>query len=230
MSTIYQHPDGHSIDFTNNTLTVVSSDGMAVSVPMGAAGLRQLGKSLETSFTESDCAAQAGAAIAENCLDAMLAANDQTDRANLLAAALVDLATLKHHEHAAGGFAGALVAVIERGLKRIGNASQLDNIFMQNEVGRMMAERESEICNGPSNIDVDDCLICGRATEILNVGREHFAVCLPCKTYRHIGSNLFSGWKFETPGDWAKNRQILDALIEHKLAPTPAPDDAPMPF
>jgi len=181
-------------------------------------------------FSESDCAAQAGAVIAENCLNGMLDLDNQTDRANLLAAALVDLATLKHHEHAAAGFAGALVAVIERGLKRIGNASQLDNIFMQNEVGRMMAERESEICNGPSNIDVDDCLICGRATEILNVGREHFAVCLPCKTYRHIGSNLFSGWKFETPGDWAKNRQILDALIEHKLAPTPAPDDAPLPF
>jgi hypothetical protein len=116
MSTIYQHPDGHSIDFTNNTLTVVSSDGMAVSVPMGAGGLRQLGKSLATSFTVTDCAAQAGAAIAENCLDAMLAANDQTESANLLAAALVDLATLKHHEHAAAGFAGAMVDVIEHGL------------------------------------------------------------------------------------------------------------------
>ncbi len=150
-------------------------------------------------FSESDCAAQAGAVIADNCLNDMLDLDNQTDRANLLAAALVDLATLKHPEHAAAGFAGALVAVINPGRK-----PDTENDFR--------------------------CFQCDDLTTILNVGREHFAVCLPCKTYRHIGSNLFSGWKFETPEDWAKNRQILDALIEHKLAPTPAPDDAPLPF
>lgn len=104
-------------------------------------------------FTESDCAAQAGAAIAENCLDEMNASDDQADHANLLAKALIDLPKLKHHEHAAGGFAGALIDVIERGLRTIGTAAQRDNISMQNEVGRMMADRESESCNGPSNIE-----------------------------------------------------------------------------
>jgi hypothetical protein len=112
MTTLYQHPDGHSIDFTDNTLTVVSCNGMAVSIPIGPDGLRQLSKP----FTEADCAFQAGAVIAESCLDAMLATDDQTVAAKVLAAALVDLATLKHHEHTAAGFAGALVAVIERGL------------------------------------------------------------------------------------------------------------------
>jgi len=109
MTAIYQHPDGHSIDFTDNTLTVVSSDGVAVSVPMGVGGLRQLANG----FTESDCAAQAGAAIAENCLDAMQIAIDQTECVSLLTDALIDLTTLKHPEHAAAGFAGAMVEAIE---------------------------------------------------------------------------------------------------------------------
>lgn len=48
MTTLYQHPDGHSIDFTDNTLTVVSNDGMAVSIPIGPYGLLLLGDKMES--------------------------------------------------------------------------------------------------------------------------------------------------------------------------------------
>jgi len=194
-------------------------------------------------FTESDCAAQAGAAIADNCLNGMLDLDNQTDRANLLAAALVDLATLKHHEHAAAGFAGALVAVIERGLKRIGNASQLDNIFMQNEVDVMMAERESQI---DSDAMLDDtgrmlsefmvrqkriryarnentCPICGGGTVFLNVGSDHYETCPDCKKSLHYGENLHSGWRNETPEIWAANQKILDGYTEFETPPAPPP-------
>jgi len=112
MSTIYAHPDGHSIDFADNTLTVVSNDGVAVSIPMGLDGLRQLSKP----FTEADCAEQAGHAIAANCLDAILASQSQAEHCIALTAALLDLQRLQHPDRAAAGFAVALVNVIEQGL------------------------------------------------------------------------------------------------------------------
>jgi len=192
MSRLYQHPDGHSIDFDNNTLTVVSGDGMAVSVPMGIGGLRDLAKG----FTESDCARQAGAALAENFLDAMLAGPDHAKAVNMLAAVLVDIASLKHHEHAAAGFAGALVDVIKRGID----------------------ERESAICDGPSNIEYT-CPVCGGETGFLNVRHQHFEVCHSCKKYLHFGENLFSGWRSETPEIWAINQKTLDSYTQFDPPP-----------
>jgi hypothetical protein len=39
MTTLYRHPDGHSIDFTDNTLTVTNDDDdESVSVPIGKLG------------------------------------------------------------------------------------------------------------------------------------------------------------------------------------------------
>ncbi len=146
-----------------------------------------------------DLAEQAGAAIASNCLTDMLNAPSQAVSVTVLQNALIHLQRLPHPDHAAAGFAGALVAVINPGRK-------------------------------PGTEDAFKCLQCDDSTNILNVGREHFAVCLPCKTYQHIGSNLFSGWQFETPEEWVKNRQILDALIEVRIAPMAAPDDEPLPF
>lgn len=48
MTTIYQHPDGHSIDFTDNALTTTTADGKAVSIPIGPYGLLLLGDKLES--------------------------------------------------------------------------------------------------------------------------------------------------------------------------------------
>ncbi len=45
--------------------------------------------------------------------------------------------------------------------------------------------------------------------EILNVGREHYAVCHDCRVYWHIGSNLFSGWRDEEPEVWECNKKLL---------------------
>jgi len=66
----------------------------------------------------------------------------------------------------------------------------------------------------------DDCPICGCATDILNVGRDHFAVCYVCEIQQHIGSNLFSGWLNETPETWAANRNTLDEMAEYEPPPT----------
>lgn len=44
MNTLYQHPDGHSLVFAENTLTIVTCDGVSASVPIGLGGLLQLNK------------------------------------------------------------------------------------------------------------------------------------------------------------------------------------------
>jgi len=116
MSTLYHHPDGHSIDFADNTLTVVASDGVAVSIPMGADGLRRMWERLDSCFTEGDTAEQAGHALGQICLDATVAHNSQAEDVVTLTRALLDLQRLPHPDRACAGFAVALLATIERGL------------------------------------------------------------------------------------------------------------------
>ncbi|MDD5001777.1 hypothetical protein [Rhodoferax sp.] len=119
MSAAYQHPYGHSIDLTPGFLSVTNTDsGDTVSLPIAGAGLRELGEHLirASEFTAADCAEQAGHAIGTNCLDAILAGRSQAEAVTVLQAALNDLHALDHSDRAAGGFAVALVATLERGL------------------------------------------------------------------------------------------------------------------
>ncbi len=54
------------------------------------------------------------------------------------------------------------------------------------------------------------CPLCDNdPDEILNVGRNHFAVCHECKVYWALGSNLFSGWRNEEPEIWERNKKLL---------------------
>jgi hypothetical protein len=124
MTTVYQHPDGHSIDFTDNTLTVVSCDGAAVSVPMGLQGLAALGKNLETELTEGDCAEQAGNLLATNVLSDFQECDSQSEKLVLLMESLQSLATLQHHDRAAAGFAVGLLNVLEVGLQHLPKGGQ----------------------------------------------------------------------------------------------------------
>ena len=56
----------------------------------------------------------------------------------------------------------------------------------------------------------DYCPLCNNAAAgILNVGRDHYAVCHDCRAYQYIGSNLFSAWRNEEPADWERNEKIL---------------------
>ena len=45
-ATIYAHPDGHEITVGNGLLTACTSDGTAVSLPIGPDGLRDLAAKL----------------------------------------------------------------------------------------------------------------------------------------------------------------------------------------
>lgn len=54
------------------------------------------------------------------------------------------------------------------------------------------------------------CPVCSDDPEILNVGRNHFAVCHEHKVYWPVGSNLFSAWRDEDPATWDANRKLLE--------------------
>jgi hypothetical protein len=56
------------------------------------------------------------------------------------------------------------------------------------------------------------CQECGRMSQHINVGRNHWGVCTDHGTAWWIGSNLFSGWKSETEAVWAANRKILEGF------------------
>lgn len=173
-------------------------------------------------FTAANCAAQAGAAIAENCLNSMFDLNDQTDRANLLAAALIGLSTLAHHEHAAAGFAGAMVAMVER-RRKPECESQIDSEAMQAEVGRMLTDSMNRQKRIRYARNEDACPDCGTPTTFLNIERDHYEVCHGCKQYSHFGENLHSGWRNETPEIWAANQKTLDGYTEFDVVPAPQP-------
>lgn len=71
---------------------------------------------MSAAHTTSDSAEQAGSAIATNCLTTILNASSQAASMAALQTALLDLQRLPHPKRAAGGFAVALVAVLERGI------------------------------------------------------------------------------------------------------------------
>jgi hypothetical protein len=72
-----------------------------------------------TTFTATDIAEQAGAAIAHTALNDMLAVDTQAKHYAILKAAILDIAKLQHLDRAAGGFAVAMVSVIETGLQHL---------------------------------------------------------------------------------------------------------------
>jgi hypothetical protein len=67
-----------------------------------------------------------------------------------------------------------------------------------------------------SRMDTDQfgaCPVCRQGAHIMrDVGREHYAVCEADGVYWHIGSNLFSGWLFQTPAEKAENVAYLYGL------------------
>ena len=70
-------------------------------------------------YTAADCAEQAGNTIANSLLNDLLAADNQALRGALIKAAILNLATLQHHDRAADGFAVGIVNVLETGLNNL---------------------------------------------------------------------------------------------------------------
>lgn len=62
------------------------------------------------------------------------------------------------------------------------------------------------------------CPVCSNDPEILNVGRNHFAICRKHKVYWYVGSNLFSGWQDESPTTWEANEKLLSTYTKESEA------------
>lgn len=130
---IYQHPDGHAIELLDGMLTVTDSDGQTVSVPIGEIGLSELGErmvSISQALTTMRSAVEqegkftserAGAVMGNDLVDELLVlrGRPQAEAFRALHDKLLALSKLEHFDSAAGGFAGAVVNVLEVGVANL---------------------------------------------------------------------------------------------------------------
>lgn len=63
---------------------------------------------------------------------------------------------------------------------------------------------------------VGGCSYCGRYSEVLNVGRTHFAICEPHNVYWIVGANLFSSWRHESQAIHDANSLRLEAMTRDR--------------
>ena len=127
-TTIYSHPDGHEITVGQGLLTSCTSEGTALSIPIGPDGLAELGAALiERSIAEKhgEESERAGAALGSDLVQELfeLRGLPQAEAFRAVHDKLFALAKLEHADSAAGGFAGAIVNVLELG---IANLPKLD--------------------------------------------------------------------------------------------------------
>ena len=124
-TTIYTHPDGHEIAVDNGLLTACTSEGTAVSLPIGPDGLRDVAAKLLVlaEADEADGAERAGAALGGELLAELLAlrGTPQADALRHVHGKLLALHKLEPFDRAAGGFAVVLVAVLVLGIANLPN-------------------------------------------------------------------------------------------------------------
>ncbi len=122
-TTIYAHPDGHEIAVGDGLLTACTSEGTAVSLPIGPDGLRDVAAKLLAlaDADDADAAERAGAGLGGELLDELLALRraPQPEALHAVHAKLQALAQLKHIGRAAGGFAVAIGPVLELGIANL---------------------------------------------------------------------------------------------------------------
>lgn len=116
ITTIYHHPDGHEVVVNNGLLTVCTSEGVAVSIPIGHAGLAAVSKALRAIASDDDTAEE-GTTAALDCIDLLLVTDSQGERIRIIQHAITGLQASADFDSAVGGFAVVMEGVIERGLE-----------------------------------------------------------------------------------------------------------------
>ena len=122
--TVYSHPDGFTLAFNDDTLTATDDDGKTVSLPIGPLGLVKLGNDLLTLAAEREekfTSERAGAGMGFDLINELLAVRGkpQAEAFRAIRDKLYALSKLKHFDSAAGGFAGAVVNVLQIGVANI---------------------------------------------------------------------------------------------------------------
>ena len=116
----YQHPDGHEITVGAGLLTACTSEGTAVSLPIGPDGLRDVAAKL-LALADADTTERAGAELGHALLAELLAlrGHPQSEAFRAVRDKLTELHKLEHFDSAAGGFAAAIVNTLEVGIANL---------------------------------------------------------------------------------------------------------------
>lgn len=120
MAPVYQHPDGHEITVGAGLLTACTSEGTAVSLPIGPDGLRDVAAKL-LALADADTTERAGAELGHALLAELLAlrGHPQSEAFRAVRDKLNALSKLGHFDSAAGGFAAVIVNVLEVGIANL---------------------------------------------------------------------------------------------------------------
>ena len=118
---LYQHPDGHEITVGQGLITACTFEGIALSMPIGPDGLTALGAALlELGTTEAQYEAErAGNALGADLVQSLFEIRRHSNQEVAFYAAheaLRAMVKLEHPDSAAGGFAAAIVNVLELGI------------------------------------------------------------------------------------------------------------------
>ena len=120
MAPVYQHPDGHEITVGAGLLTACTSEGTAISLPIGPDGLRDVAAKL-LALADADTTERAGAELGHALLAELLAlrGHPQSEAFRAVRDKLTELHKLEHFDSAAGGFAAAIVNTLEVGIAHL---------------------------------------------------------------------------------------------------------------
>ena len=124
---IYQHPDGHEIGIGDGLLTVCTAGGTAISIPIGPQGCTAIGHKLLALGAAANESEQAGSQLGGELVHELfsLRGRPQGEALSAVHDALLALANMEAHtERACGGFAAALVNVLEVGVANLPKKSE----------------------------------------------------------------------------------------------------------
>ena len=116
---IYAHPDGHQITVGLGLITACTAEGIALYLPLCPDGMAALGAALleHATTTAQEESERAGAALGTDLSRELFAlrGRPQAETFRAVREALCALVKLEHGDSAAGGFAGAIVNLLELG-------------------------------------------------------------------------------------------------------------------
>lgn len=123
-TTIYTDNQGREIAVGHGLLTACTSEGTALSLPIGPDGLAALGAALiERSIAQKhgEVSERAGAALGSDLVQELYAlrGRPQAEAFRAVHDKLHALSKLEHADSAAGGFAGVIVNVLELGIANL---------------------------------------------------------------------------------------------------------------
>ena len=122
--TVYNHPDGFTVTFAEHTLTAIDDDGKSVTLPIGPLGLVELGNTLLALAAEQEekfTSEMAGTDMGLDLINELLAVRGKPQYKAFFAIhdKLHALSKMEHFDAAAGGFASAVVNVLEIGIANL---------------------------------------------------------------------------------------------------------------